>query len=190
MKITKRQLRRLIREERNRILHEQPAPGEQAEQMQRDQDMHSWPRIEWDSSIGELTDKWTEMEEKAFDPKDPSMTNDGELLINAVTGGPIGFFERDLDDIPTGALASELVQEVSLMTGPLGVVQGPLKNPFGRVESGGSSLEEVQSGRFAEESLSENKLLLGFPTEKEVGAKLKNGVAAKLDPLDRPRLIF
>lgn len=79
MKITKRQLRRLIREERNRILHEQPAPGEQAEQMQRDQDMHSWPRIEWDSSIGELTDKWTEMEEKAFDPKDPSMTNDGEL---------------------------------------------------------------------------------------------------------------
>ena len=79
MKITKRQLRRIIKEERNRILHEQPISGEQAEQMQRDQDLHSWPRIEWDSSIGELTDKWTEMEEKAFDPKDPSMTNDGEL---------------------------------------------------------------------------------------------------------------
>jgi hypothetical protein len=79
MKITKRQLKILIREEKIRILHEQPISGEQAEQMQRDQDLHSWPRIEWDSSIGELTDKWMEMEEKAFDPKDPSMTNDGEL---------------------------------------------------------------------------------------------------------------
>tara|TARA_B100000029_G_scaffold373178_1_gene367365 strand:+ start:155 stop:541 length:387 start_codon:yes stop_codon:yes gene_type:complete len=79
MKITKRQLRRLIREERNRILHEQPVSGEQAKQMQRDQDMHTWPRIEWDSSVGELVDKWAEMEEKAFDPKDPSMTQDGEM---------------------------------------------------------------------------------------------------------------
>ena len=79
MKITKRQLRRLIREERNRILHEQPVSGEQADQMQRDQDMHTWPRIEWDSSVGELVDKWAEMEEKAFDPKDPSMTQDGEM---------------------------------------------------------------------------------------------------------------
>jgi hypothetical protein len=64
MKITKRQLRRLIREERNRILHEQPVSGEQAEQMQRDQDMHTWPRIEWDSSVGELVDKWAEIEAK------------------------------------------------------------------------------------------------------------------------------
>ena len=79
MKITKRQLRRIIREEKNRLLREQPISGEQAEQMQRDQDLHSWPRIEWDSSVGELTDKWMEMEEKAFDPKDPSMTQDGEL---------------------------------------------------------------------------------------------------------------
>ncbi len=79
MKITKRQLRRLIREERNRILRERPVSGEQAEQMQRDQDMHTWPRIEWDSSVGELVDKWAEMEEKAFDPKDPSMTQDGEM---------------------------------------------------------------------------------------------------------------
>jgi len=79
MKITKRQLHRLIREEKNKTLHEQPISGEQAMQMQSDQDMHSWPRIEWDSSIGELTDKWIEMEEKAFDPKDTSMTKDGEL---------------------------------------------------------------------------------------------------------------
>lgn len=79
MKITKRQLRRIIREEKTRILREQPISGEQAQQMQRDQDMHSWPRIEWDSSVGELTDKWMEMEEKAFDPRDASMTKDGEL---------------------------------------------------------------------------------------------------------------
>ena len=79
MKITKRQLRRIIREERNRILHEQPVSGEQAAEQERAQDAHTWPRIEWDSSIGELVDKWVEMEEKAFNPKDPSMTNDGEM---------------------------------------------------------------------------------------------------------------
>jgi len=38
MKITKRQLRRIIREEKIRLLNEQPISGEQAIQMQQQQD--------------------------------------------------------------------------------------------------------------------------------------------------------
>ena len=33
MKITKRQLKRIIKEEKNRLLYEQPISGEQAEQI-------------------------------------------------------------------------------------------------------------------------------------------------------------
>ena len=74
MKITKRQLKRIIKEEKSRILLEQeddivtPAATD-----------HHWPRIDWSTSIGEIVDKWIDMEEKTFDTGDPSMTQDGEL---------------------------------------------------------------------------------------------------------------
>ena len=68
MKITKRQLRRIIKEERARFLKEQeensPVNGD-----------HHWPRVDW-SNIGELTDKWMDMEEKAWDKGDGSMNPD------------------------------------------------------------------------------------------------------------------
>ena len=38
MKITKKQLRRIIKEEASKLMSEQPISGEQAKQMQRDQD--------------------------------------------------------------------------------------------------------------------------------------------------------
>jgi len=38
MKVSKRQLRQIIKEERAKLLSEQPISGEQAEQMQADQD--------------------------------------------------------------------------------------------------------------------------------------------------------
>ena len=38
MKITKKQLRRIIKEEASKLMSEQPISGEQAKQMQRDQE--------------------------------------------------------------------------------------------------------------------------------------------------------
>ena len=74
MKITKRQLKRIIKEEHRKILKEQEFETPQSSGMD-----HHWPRIDWSSSIGELVDKWVKMEEESFDPGDPSMTQDGEL---------------------------------------------------------------------------------------------------------------
>ena len=70
MKITKNQLRRIIKEEKARILREQeegkPANGD-----------HHWPRVDW-SNIGDLVDKWVDMEEKAWDKGDVSMNPDDQ----------------------------------------------------------------------------------------------------------------
>ena len=71
MKITETQLRRIIKQEKTRLL-------EQDEETQHSQD-HHWPRVEWDTKVGELADKWHDAEMKSFDPKDPSMMQDGEL---------------------------------------------------------------------------------------------------------------
>ena len=73
--VTKKQLQRIIREEKARLLSEQeegiPPTGD-----------HHWPRVEW-SNIGELTDKWMDMEEKAWDKGDPSMNPDDETDADA-----------------------------------------------------------------------------------------------------------
>jgi len=66
MKITKRQLRRIIKEEKARILHEQP------EIMVMSDNEHHWPRVEW-TNVEDLTDKWATAERKAWDKGDPSM---------------------------------------------------------------------------------------------------------------------
>ena len=65
------------REYRGRPLHEQPISGEQAEEMSRGESA-AWPRVDW-NDVAELTDLWSEMELKAFDAGDPSMTQEGEL---------------------------------------------------------------------------------------------------------------
>tara|TARA_Y100000034_G_scaffold41515_1_gene51065 strand:- start:182 stop:547 length:366 start_codon:yes stop_codon:yes gene_type:complete len=67
MKITKRQLRRIIKEEKLRILREQD------EVVAADtKDEHHWPRVDW-TNIEQLVDKWAVGEREAFDSGDPSM---------------------------------------------------------------------------------------------------------------------
>jgi len=63
MKITKRQLKRIIKEELD-------TPST---------DDHHWPRVEWDNA-SDLVDKWHEMEIKSFDTGDPSMNPEGSTL--------------------------------------------------------------------------------------------------------------
>jgi hypothetical protein len=68
MKITKKQLRRIIRE--------------QTEEIAVDNNEHHWPRVDW-SNVGELVDMWTDTERKAFDKGDPSMMAMGETATEA-----------------------------------------------------------------------------------------------------------
>ena len=69
MKITKRQLRRIIKEEKGRVLREQGAPEPV------DNNTHHWPRVDW-SNVSSLVDKWAVGEREAFDPGDPSMKSE------------------------------------------------------------------------------------------------------------------
>lgn len=80
MRITKRQLKRIIREEKQRLLREQ-AP-EQAAADTIDNNTHHWPRVDW-NDVEELVDKWTDQERKAFDKGDPSMMGMGETTSEA-----------------------------------------------------------------------------------------------------------
>jgi len=67
MKITKRQLRRIIKEEKAKIIGEDDqAIGSET---------HHWPRVEW-TNVETLTDKWAKAERDAWDPGDPSMIPD------------------------------------------------------------------------------------------------------------------
>ena len=73
MKITKRQLRRIIKEEKVKLLVEQ-----QGVEIVVEPNEHHWPRVDW-SNIETLVDKWAVGERQAFDKGDPSMTKSGEL---------------------------------------------------------------------------------------------------------------
>jgi len=79
MRLKKKQIKQIIREEKLRLIMEQMedvqmdsegAPGEGTD--------HHWPRTDWSSAVGDITDKWSDLEIKAFEP-DPSNTKDGEL---------------------------------------------------------------------------------------------------------------
>ena len=84
MKITKRQLRRIVKEETTRMLKEvEMVPSTdisiadiKAKRADGDTNAeHHWPRVDW-SNVGELTDKWIKMEEDAWDTGDTSMNPD------------------------------------------------------------------------------------------------------------------
>jgi len=79
MKISKRQLAQIIREERIRILRE---AEEIAAEVTRDNNTHHWPRVEW-SNVSELIDKWAKGEEEAFDKGDPAMMGMGDTITDA-----------------------------------------------------------------------------------------------------------
>ena len=73
-KLSKNIIRRIIQEERIRLMLEQEElPPAEATGPNRD---HHWPRIDWSDSVGEIVDKWSDMEVKAFDNNDPSMSPD------------------------------------------------------------------------------------------------------------------
>ena len=73
MKVTPNQLRRIIREEKERVLDEIDLDNPSGANGD-----HHWPRVEWDN-IYDLVDKWQSMEQDSFDPGDPVMTDNGEL---------------------------------------------------------------------------------------------------------------
>ena len=100
MKITKRQLKRIIKEEvENQQLKELdgnsgPENGD-----------HHWPRVDWDN-IGTLVDKWSDMENASFDKGDPSMMPEDMTEKDA-----IAFWSEQVDDAAI-ALENELTQRV------------------------------------------------------------------------------
>ena len=69
MKVTKNQLRRIIKEEKVRILREQEESSANGD--------HHWPRVDW-KGVEDLTDKWIDMEEKSWDKGDTSMNPDDQ----------------------------------------------------------------------------------------------------------------
>ena len=81
MKITKNQLRKIIREEKTRLFNEvsstdlSVADVAKGHEDVKPNDDHHWPRVDW-SNVGELTDKWIKMEEDAWDTGDTSMNPD------------------------------------------------------------------------------------------------------------------
>ena len=79
MKITKRQLRRIVKEEKTKVLREQEDMSSNTTPTNNE---HHWPRVEW-SNVGELVDKWTQTERDAFNKGDPSMMAMGETATEA-----------------------------------------------------------------------------------------------------------
>ena len=76
MRITKKTLKRIIKEEKRRLFREQDDTAAP------DNNTHHWPRVEW-SNVSELVDKWAEGEEKAFDKGDPEMMALGDTITDA-----------------------------------------------------------------------------------------------------------
>ena len=70
MTITKKQLTRIIKEEKAKLLREQ-------EEVKADNNTHHGPRVDW-TNVEELVDKWSQGERDAFDKGDPVMMGMGE----------------------------------------------------------------------------------------------------------------
>lgn len=76
MKITKRQLKRIIREERHRMMEDMHAEADGGQVEVSD---HHWPRVDWDMTVGGLVDKWAEGENDDWEGGSDTATKDGEL---------------------------------------------------------------------------------------------------------------
>ena len=77
MKVADRYLRRIIKEERSRVLHEQVAGDPNSV----DSREHQWPSADGPISDAalDLSTAWSDMEAKAWSSGDPSMNQGGEL---------------------------------------------------------------------------------------------------------------
>jgi hypothetical protein len=76
MKINKTQLRRLIREERHKLIEDMHTEVEENSTEVSD---HHWPRVDWDMAVGDLVDKWAEGEIGDWEGDSDTATKDGEL---------------------------------------------------------------------------------------------------------------
>ena len=101
MKITKRQLRRIIKEEKARLLWEQEAPVDTRE--------HQWPSA--DGPIADVAEdlsaSWGKMEADAWSSGDPSMNMHGEL-----DDAESKEWWQRLVDVATEELEEELAQRL------------------------------------------------------------------------------
>lgn len=104
MKITKRQLKRIIREERHRIMEGAyaEADGDHVEVSD-----HHWPRVDWDMVVGELVDKWSEGEVADWEGGSDTATKDGEL-----TQAEAKAWYAEQVDIASQDLEVELVTQI------------------------------------------------------------------------------
>ena len=108
MKITKKQLKRIIQQEKKKLITEAFLPNrshapipmksrahpyivaeierqrmvEQGEEVVTDNNTHHWPRVDW-TNVVDLVDKWAKGEEAAFDKGDPSMVAMGDTVTDA-----------------------------------------------------------------------------------------------------------
>jgi hypothetical protein len=80
MRLKKKQVKQIIREEKLRLIMEQMADVEMdAEGGEPPGTDHHWPRADWSNAVGELVDKWHDMESDAFDVGDPSMMGNDDM---------------------------------------------------------------------------------------------------------------
>lgn len=80
MRLKKKQVKQIIREEKLRLIMEQMTDVEMgAEDGELPGTDHHWPRVDWSSAVGELVDKWHDMESDAFDVGDPSMMGNDDM---------------------------------------------------------------------------------------------------------------
>ena len=87
MKITRNQLRRIIKEEKARLLKEDKYADAVGSSFSGDRpgkgnDDHLYPRVMW-TNVEELTDKWISAEYDSFDEGDPSMMAMGDSATEA-----------------------------------------------------------------------------------------------------------
>ena len=81
MRLKKKQVKQIIREEKLRLIMEQ------MEDVTMDGDEagvgtdHHWPRADWTGCVSELVDKWHDMEMKSFDRGDPTMMGDDDMSL-------------------------------------------------------------------------------------------------------------
>lgn len=99
MKITKRQLKRIIQEEAKKIMKEQDA-------MKHDSaHSHHWPSVEW-NEVHDLVDMWEDEEIKSFSLGDPSMAPEGMSAAEAKESWEAEVYEA------SAALREELAQRI------------------------------------------------------------------------------
>jgi len=102
MKISKHQLKRIIREEKDKALDEIDL-----ENLDGANGDHHWPRVDWDN-VGVLVDKWHDMEMKSWDPDGPVMFPDGEEMSQTDAKD----FWREQVDAASYDLENEMTVEI------------------------------------------------------------------------------